>query len=85
MVMICMDYEDKELFVELDLAGTLHEATRGCVIGAYYRRRMCEEFVDVVYRNMPEAAPDVITVNVTGDSPWAVLKDVMKAVAFRFE
>lgn len=69
-------------FVENELTEALIGATYGYV-------RRCEYLVDgpdeyVIVTTNRDGGP-TLNVNVTADSHWAILKDVMKAVAKRYE
>ncbi|MBQ9004086.1 MAG: hypothetical protein IJ087_19760 [Eggerthellaceae bacterium] len=74
----------KQRFVQEELTGMLHSATNGCVGECWYEFDGANELVRVSYRPDPKTS-EVITVNVTADSRWAIAKDVMRAVAKRFE
>lgn len=74
----------KRRFVQEELTAVLHAATNGCVGECWYECDGVTETVKVSYRPALREE-EVITVNVTGDSRWSVTKDVMKAVAKRFE
>ncbi len=71
----------KKRFVERLLAPMLKDATKDFVRGLTYGARHDDEWVDVEY-GMP---PWEQRVNVSCDSKWAILKDVVKAVADRYE
>ena len=71
----------KKRFVERQLAPMLAEATKGFVKGLAYGARRDDEWVDVEY-TLP---PWDDRVNVSCDSKWAIVKDVMGAVAERYE
>lgn len=74
----------KANFVASELSEALNCATRGFVDYCEYRVKGPEEFV-IVRLTYDDGKYDTMTVNVTSDSNWAILKDVMKAVAARFE
>ncbi len=74
----------KAVYVEVDLGRALREATWGYVERCEYVVHGPEEYVVVTF-NVVAIEPCTLTVNVTGDSRWAILKDVMKAVAKRYE
>lgn len=72
----------KRRFVQEELSALLYAATRGCVPEAYYELTpLGEEVVTIVWRPHPRKDPSRIAVNVTGDSPWAIVKDVMRLVS----
>ena len=74
----------KYSFVINELTEVLNRATN-CFVGhCQYHVEGPEEFVDV-FLNYGKGDFETLTVNVTADSNWAILKDVMKAVARRFE
>ena len=68
-------YEEKRLFVENELTDMLRAATGGWVERCEYERVGCDETVHVFQSIQP------IGVNVTADSPWAIAKDVMRALS----
>lgn len=69
----------KERFVTGRLASMLREATHGEVSMCFYRAKAGNEIVTVLMANGAAEA------NVTGDSLWAIAKDVMRAVGKRYE
>ncbi len=71
----------KKRFVERQLAPMLSEATDGYVKGLAYGARRDDEWVDVAYSGWPFEE----RVNVSLDSKWAIVDDVMDAVAERYE
>lgn len=74
----------KKSFVEAELAEMLAAATDGFVRSLEYDARGCFEVVHVV--TSPSLfKTDTFGVDVTADSPWAIAKDVMRAVASRYE
>lgn len=74
----------KRLFVEGELAAMLSEATGGWVARLDYDARGQYEVVHVT--TVPALfLTDTFGVDVTADSKWAIAKDVMRAVAARFE
>lgn len=74
----------KAVFVEVDLTRALREATWGYVDYCEYKVDGPDE--TVIVKTVDGAGRyDTFGVNVTGDSRWAILKDVMKAVAKRYE
>ena len=74
----------KETFVTSELQKMLEEATGGYVERLAYEKLGPYEIVDVTTR---QGVGEKLTfgVNVTGDSRWAIAKDVMKAVAEHYE
>lgn len=76
-----MTYEQqaKQRFVERRLGPMLQAATDGFVSGCSYYTWGANEEVLVTTEGK------IIAVNVTCDSKWAVAKDVMRAVANRFD
>lgn len=76
----------KKNFIENELQAMLHAATMGCAGRLSYGldHDTAEEYVIVRWRPDAKTAESFL-VNVTGDSRWAIAKDVMKAVAKRFE
>lgn len=84
----------KKRFVERKLAPMLADATDGYVADLGYFAERDDETVMVALdreamRGVPTAKqlmlPLVIEVNVSCDSKWAILKDVMAAVADAYE
>lgn len=71
----------KKHFVENKLAETLSAATGGYVWSLDYGVFGAEEVVHVYTCGVSKA----LVVNVTSDSLWAIAKDVMRAVADRYE
>ena len=71
----------KKRFMERLLAPMLAEATKGFVTDCSYGAHWDDEWVDVSI-NLP---PWELRVNVSCDSEWAVLKDVVKTVAKAYE
>ena len=81
-------YTDEQLakmrFVEDELTPMLKAATDGYVYTCWYEADGDDELVKVAVK--PPAAPvEAFPVNVSCDSLWALAKDVMRAVAERFE
>lgn len=72
-------YDEKGRFVCLELTDMLKAATHGVVSECMFERDDAQETVHVFTVTQPFA------VNVTGDSLWSTAKDVMKAVAERYE
>lgn len=75
---------EKKSFVEAELAEMLAAATNGFVRSLEYDARGCFEVVHVVTTPRP-FMKDTFGVDVTADSLWAIAKDVMRAVASRYE
>ena len=75
-------FERKREFVQEYLAPMLHFATRGYVADLEYRvgEHGEFEFVKVVTE-----VGEGYSVNVALDSDWAIAKDVMRAVARKYE
>ena len=73
----------KMTFVENELSDVLLAATGGFADRCDYIVDGPEEYVVVTLDR--DASPSTLNVNVTSDSRWAILKDVMKAVAKRYE
>ena len=73
------EQQAKQRFVERKLGPMLVAATDGFVSGCSYSTWGAEEEVLVT------AGGKLFAVNVTCDSPWAIVKDVMRAVAGRYE
>ena len=75
---------EKRWFVEDHLDRVVTLATRGAVCDLHYDHAGPFEFVKftVDHRNAPT---EIYEVNVTGDSLWAMAKDVMRAVGNRYE
>lgn len=71
-------YEEKARFVRGELTRMLRTATRGVITGLEYERDGALETVHVLTITQPFA------VNVTADSLFAIVKDVVKAVEARF-
>lgn len=71
----------KKRFAERLLGPMLAEATKGLVKGLEYGARRDDEWVEVAY-SLP---PWTQRVDVSCDSKWAIAKDVMRAVAKRYE
>lgn len=67
-------YEEKRLFVKNELTDMLRAATGGWVERCEYEREGCRETVHVFQSIQP------IGVDVTADSPWAIAKDVLRAL-----
>jgi len=74
----------KHNYVANELTDALNCATRGFVDYCEYHVKGAEEFVQVKLV-LCNGNYDTMTVCVTGDSLWAILKDVMRAVAKRYE
>ena len=73
-------YGKKELFVQEELTALLRDATGGWVTECWYERKLGRETVHVKTQgNEP------LEVDVTADSLWAIARDVMSAVAERYE
>ena len=70
----------KKLFVSGALTTLLREATGRYVLHLHYHVDGHDEIVTVTYASMTQQ-----DVNVSCDSEWAIAKDVMSAVADRFE
>ena len=77
-------YAEKADFVKDELAAMLRKATCGWVTCCGYEHYQGVEVVHVGYA-LDEHADGRFDVNVTADSPWAIAKDVMRAVAERYE
>ena len=75
-----LEQRNKASFVESELSDVLNAATDGYVHHCEYAVEGPEEYVLVTLDHYLTEY-----VNVTGDSLWAILKDVMKAVASRYE
>ena len=75
---------DKKSFVESELTEMLAAATHGFVISLEYDARGHFEVVHVT-TCLGLFKRDTFGVDVTADSLWAIAKDVMRAVAERFE
>ena len=71
-------YEEKRSFVENELTEVLNAASRGFFERCEYERDGNGETVHVFMSIQP------IGVNVTADSPWGILKDVMRAITERY-
>ena len=74
----------KSRFVQEELSGMLRAATGGFVKECRYEPFGSFEIVNVA-TSVGLFKTDTFAVNVTGDSLWAIAKDVMAAVAQRFE
>lgn len=74
----------KRLFVTKELGDAIYSATDGFVFQLEYRVEGAEEFV-IVTTDDGDGLYDSFQVNVTADSRWAILKDVTRAVAARYE
>lgn len=74
------EQRNKASFVESELSDVLNAATDGYVHHCEYVVDGPNELVIVTLGH-----DSTLMVNVTADSPWAILKDVMKAVARRYE
>ena len=72
---------EKKHFVEKTLAGMLSAATEGVVWSLDYGVFGAVEVVHVYTCGKSKA----LVVDVTADSLWAIAKDVMRAVADRYE
>ena len=72
-------YEEKRRFVDGELSKMLSAATRGVVERCEYERVGEVETVHIFECVQPFA------VDVTADSPWAIAKDVIRAVAMRLD
>ena len=72
----------KKLFVENELIDVLISATGGFVTGCEYVADGPDEYVLVSH--WWGSSERKTTVNVTADSRWAILKDVLKAVEARY-
>ena len=86
--MTCMTIEEvrsKSEFVRGELADLLAEATRGYVCACNYEYRLDETESVLVFYKPDESHVDSFSVDVTADSRWAIAKDVMRAVARRYE
>lgn len=75
------EQQRKQRFVERRLGPMLADATDGWVTTCAYGAWRDEEFVTV--HNW--GYEPVLQVDVSCDSRWAILKDVMRAVAARYE
>lgn len=75
-----LEQRNKASFVESELSDVLNTATDGFAHHCEYVVDGPNELVIVTL-----GRDSTLTVNVTADSPWAILKDVMKAVASRYE
>lgn len=71
-------------FVENELAEAFNVATDGFVDNLEYRVDGAEEFV-VIGLVGSKGRYESLAANVTADSKWAILKDVLRAVAARYE
>ena len=69
------EQRDKAFFIGVPLMETLQEASRHDIVNASYYLRGSFEGVLVEF-----ARGDKIMVDITGDSHWAILKDVMRAI-----
>ena len=77
------EQSSKASFVDSELTEVLNSATNGFVDCCEYYTNGQDEFV--IVKTVAGDSRAGITVNVTCDSLWAILKDVMRAVAARFE
>lgn len=75
---------EKRRFVQEELTGMLRTATGGLAAECFYEHDGADEVVKVLY-GQRRGEREVISVNVTCDSLWAIAKDVMRAVARRYE
>lgn len=75
---------EKRLFVENELCAMLRRALRGgWLVGLFYGFDGADEVVTVEYQAGDGRRESYV--NVTGDSRWAIAKDVMKAVTELYE
>lgn len=70
----------KSLFVRGELYAVLDAATDGCVRDLRYRKSGAIETVEIDWTPAPARPVEVHRVDVTADSLWAILKDVMREV-----
>ena len=70
----------KKQFVERSLAPMLANATDGTVSGCRYCAKRDDEWVDVTIER-PPFEPRRVRVNVSLDSKWAIVRDVMRRLA----
>lgn len=76
------DIADKKRFVEIELSEMLRIATDGNVSEAWYGIVGGSiEFVSIVAAKPGRSEFVMVEVNVTGDSPWAIVKDVASALS----
>ena len=69
----------KKRFVDRTLALMLADATEGRVSGCRYGARRDDEWVDVTIER-PPFEPRTLRVNVSLDSRWAIVCDVVRAL-----